>query len=131
MKLHHLIGLLVVVTAIGITAAGCGGGGSSSSSTTTTSSGASSTPASAGGSTAVRISNFKFVPAKVTVGHGTGFSVTNRDSTAHTATADDGHSFDTGNLDPSSSKTITVAKAGNYPYHCTIHSFMHGTLVVT
>lgn len=129
MKLHQRIGLLVVVTGVAIAVAGCGGG--SSSSTSTTSSGASSTPASAGGSTAVRISNFKFVPAKVTVGHGAGVSVTNRDTTAHTATADDGHSFDTGNLDPGSSKTITVAKPGSYPYHCTIHSFMHGTLVVT
>ena len=57
-------------------------------------------------------------------------TVTNNDSTAHTFTADDGKSFDTGDLDPGSSKSVTVAKAGKYPYHCTIHSFMHGTLVV-
>jgi plastocyanin len=57
-------------------------------------------------------------------------TVTNEDSIAHTATSDDGHSFDTGNVDPGSSATLSVSKPGSYPYHCSIHSFMHGTLVV-
>jgi plastocyanin len=57
-------------------------------------------------------------------------TVTNRDTTAHTTTADDGKSFDTGNIDPGSSATISPPKAGTYKYHCNIHPFMHGTLVV-
>jgi plastocyanin len=57
-------------------------------------------------------------------------AVTNDDSTAHTFTADDGKSFDTGTLDPGSSKTVSVSKPGSYAYHCNIHSFMKGTLVV-
>jgi plastocyanin len=56
--------------------------------------------------------------------------VTNQDSTAHTATADDGHSFDTGTLADGASQTISASKPGSYPYHCSIHPFMHGTLVV-
>ena len=47
-----------------------------------------------------------------------------------TATADDGNSFDTGTVDPGSSGTISVKKPGSYPYHCDIHPFMHGKLVV-
>ena len=56
-------------------------------------------------------------------------TVTNDDSTAHTATADDGNTFDTGTLDPGSSQTISVSKPGSYPYHCSIHPFMKGTIV--
>ena len=78
----------------------------------------------------MEISNFKFSPASLTVKPGAGVTVTNQDSTAHTATADDGQSFDTGTLDQGASQTISVSKPGSYPYHCSIHPFMHGTLVV-
>ena len=56
-------------------------------------------------------------------------TVSNQDSTAHTATADAG-SFDTGNIDPGESKSVTLTKAGRFPYHCDIHPFMHGVIVV-
>jgi len=108
---------------------GCGG--TSNPSGSANPGGSASHAASGGSSSAVKISNFKFVPGKVTVKSGAGVSVTNQDSTAHTATADDGHSFDTGTLADGASKTISVSKPGSYPYHCTIHPFMHGTLVVT
>ena len=101
--------------------AACGGGGST----------ATVGPKPSGDSHAVTISNFTFQPATVTVKRGTRVTVTNRDSAVHTATADDGHSFDTGTLADGASKTISVSKPGSYPYHCTIHPFMHGTLVVT
>ena len=68
--------------------------------------------------------------AALAVKQGARVTVTNQDSTAHTATADDGHSFDTGTLAQGASQTISVSKPGRYPYHCSIHSFMHGTLVV-
>ena len=105
--------------------AGCGGDD-------TTSSAPAQSPQSASTSAAntVRIDNFKFVPATTTVKAGARVGVTNDDSTAHTLTADDGKSFDTGSIDPGSSATVSVNKAARYPYHCTIHSFMHGTLVV-
>jgi plastocyanin len=47
-----------------------------------------------------------------------------------TFTADDGHSFDTGPIDTGASTSVTAPRQGRYPYHCTIHPFMHGTLVV-
>ena len=78
----------------------------------------------------MKISNFKFSPASVTVKSGAGVAVTNQDSTAHTATADDGHSFDTGDLAQGASQTISVSKPGSYAYHCSIHPFMHGKIVV-
>jgi len=78
----------------------------------------------------VDISNFKFAPATITVQKGAPIVVANRDTTAHTATADGGHGFDTGTIDPGASKTITLNKTGRFTYHCSIHPFMHGTIVV-
>jgi plastocyanin len=119
---------LVVLAGTALLLAGCGGGSSPSASAG--SSGSSSQAASGGSSTAVKISNFKFSPASVTVKPDAPVTVTNQDGTAHTATADDGHSFDTGTLSQGSSQSISVSKPGSYPYHCSIHPFMHGTLVV-
>ncbi|MFL5842964.1 MAG: cupredoxin family copper-binding protein [Thermoleophilaceae bacterium] len=127
-KPHHHIGSFLVIAATAIVLAGCGGGSSSNSSAKA--SGASPQPASGGSSSAVKISNFKFAPASLTVKSGARLTVTNNDSTAHTATANDGHSFDTGTVNQGASRTITVSKPGSYPYHCSIHPFMHGTLVV-
>ena len=101
--------------------AACGGGGNTATAGAAKPSGASG---------AVTISNFAFKPATLTVKRGTRVTVTNRDSAAHTATADDGHSFDTGNLDTGASTTITVTRPGTYAYRCTIHPFMHGKLIV-
>jgi plastocyanin len=121
---RHVTASLVALAAVAGLIAGCGG---SDPSPTTAQSGGSQP---SGGSGSVTISNFKFAPASVTVSRNTRISVTNHDSTAHTATADDGQSFDTGNIDPNASATVTLAKAGTYKYHCSIHPFMHGTLVV-
>jgi len=79
---------------------------------------------------AVTIDNFKFMPASLTVTRGTRITIGNHDGTAHTATADNGSSFDTGDIGPDSSATFTLSRAGTYKYHCSIHPFMHGTLVV-
>ena len=99
---------------------GCGGGGGT----------ATAGPKPSGASRAVTIGNFTFRPAAVTVKRGTRVTFTNRDSAVHTATADDGHSFDTGNLDRGASKTITLTRPGTYAYRCTIHPYMRGKLIV-
>jgi plastocyanin len=127
-KPRHSLSSLVVIAATALLFAGCGDGDSPSASAN--SSGSSSQVASGGSASAVKISDFKFAPASVTVKPGARVAVTNEDSTAHTATADDGHSFDTGTLADGASQTISVSKTGSYPYHCSIHPFMHGTLVV-
>jgi len=70
------------------------------------------------------------MPSALTVQPGAGVTVTNDDGAPHTVTADDGHSFGSGTLSQGSSKAISVSKPGTYPYHCSIHPFMHGTLTV-
>ena len=91
---------------------------------------ASSQSGRSAGAAAVTISDFKFTPGALTVRQGARITVTNHDTTAHTATADSGNSFDTGNIDPGSSATFTLSKVGTYSYHCSIHPFMHGTVTV-
>jgi len=39
--------------------------------------------------------------------------------------------FDSGSLGPGASYTFTFAGAGSYPYHCSIHPTMVGTITIT
>ena len=77
----------------------------------------------------VAITNYSFVPDKLTVKAGTRITFTNHDNTAHTATADHG-GFGTGTIAPDKSRTITVKRTGSYPYHCLFHAFMTGSITV-
>jgi plastocyanin len=117
--------LLATAAVAALLATGCGGGDSGPSAGAAPSAGGSSGTASA-----ITISNFKFSPSSLRVQNGAGIKVANEDSTAHTVTADDGHSFDSGNVDAGASTTIRAPAAGTYSYHCTIHPFMKGKLVV-
>ncbi len=105
--------------------AGCGGGSGATASAPPPA----STPASGSGS-AITIKDFKFSPATLTVRPGARINVTNEDSAPHSVTADDGHSFDSGTLQQGGSKTITAPSTGRFAYHCTVHTFMKGELIV-
>ena len=133
------IGLLSAAVLI-MGMAGCGGGGDSTTTNTVTAQSGGGAPAPAGGggkSTAPRAENvdmvdFSFDKPKVTIQAGGKVIWKNMGQTPHTATADDG-SFDTGTVDPGKLKAETKAfkEPGTFTYHCSIHSQMHGTVVVT
>ena len=80
------------------------------------------------GGQAVSIQNTAYNPASTTVSTGSSVTWTNNDAFAHTVTFDSGP--DCGNLAGGATKTATFSQAGTYPYHCTIHSNMKGTVVV-
>jgi len=84
----------------------------------------------AAGSTGVTIKNFKFTPGTSTVKVGDTITWTNQDIAPHTATAKDG-SFDTGTINKNKSGSHTFTKAGTFPYICSIHPSMKGTVTVT
>lgn len=72
-----------------------------------------------------------FSPNPDTVLVGQTVSWKNQDTATHTATADTGPAFSTGNIAPSAtSSPIAMNTAGSYPYHCGLHPSMTGTLVV-
>lgn len=55
----------------------------------------------------------------------------NADGTAHTVTDDGGGAtFNSGNLGTGGTFSHTFTVPGNYPYHCSIHPTMVGTIVV-
>jgi plastocyanin len=78
----------------------------------------------------VLIKNFSFKPAHITIKRGTKVRWINKDSTAHTATANNKRSFDSGRLGPGQRYTHTFKSAGKKPYHCKIHPDMRARVVV-
>jgi plastocyanin len=72
-----------------------------------------------------------YTPDEISVKLGTRVDWTDTGAVAHTVTADDGTSFDSGSIDPKASFTLTPTAAGTFAYHCTFHPWMKGTLVVT
>jgi plastocyanin len=78
----------------------------------------------------VMIQNFRFKPAKVTIKRGTKVRWVNKDSAAHTATANNGRSFDSGRLSKGQKYSHTFKSAGKKKYHCEIHPFMKASVVV-
>ena len=79
---------------------------------------------------AVSIAGFAFVPATITVNAGQSITWTNTDPVAHTTTSDDRTSWDSGDLGPNASFTTTFSQPGTYAYHCTVHPFIRGTVIV-
>jgi plastocyanin len=71
-----------------------------------------------------------FSPSPDTVNVGQTVAWHNADATTHTATAN-GAAFNTGNIGGGkTSAPIAMNTAGSFPYHCSIHPTMTGTLVV-
>ncbi len=75
------------------------------------------------------IENFRYSPNPLVVPVGARVTVTNNDDAAHTATAED-KSFDTGNLAPKAEGQITLSRAGELTYICSIHNYMRGVIRV-
>ena len=79
----------------------------------------------------VRIDNFTFSPAKLTIAAGTKVTWINHDDVPHTATAKGkSHAFDSNPLDTDEKFTFTFTTAGTYDYYCKVHPHMTGTIIV-
>jgi plastocyanin len=79
----------------------------------------------------VKIDNFSFGPATVTVPVGTTITWVNRDDIPHTVvSSDDPKTFKSKVLDTDEKFSFTFGKAGTYPYFCSIHPKMTGKVIV-
>jgi plastocyanin len=78
---------------------------------------------------AVDINNFAFAPLTLTVPVGATVTWTNRDEEPHTVVAGDG-SFHSPGMGTGGTYSFTFTNVGSYDYVCSIHPFMHGTVVV-
>jgi plastocyanin len=117
--------ILFAIAALAFVLVACGSSSKNSSSNTPTTAAAASSGAA---SDTITIQNLKFT--SITVKPGATVTVKNEDTTTHTSSADNGE-WNTGNIDAGSSATFTApTKPGSYKFHCTIHTFMTGTLTV-
>ncbi len=134
-----LMAVLAVATACGSSSNG-GGTSSPAASTPATSTPATSTSASSaapasggsatvGGGSTVEIKKFMFAPMTLTVSVGATVTWKFEDSTPHTVAADD-NSFTSSPMSNGQTYTHTFDTAGTVKYHCSIHPFMTGTIVV-
>jgi len=81
----------------------------------------------------VSIANYMFTPGTITVVIGVNNTVTwtmNQTGVPyHTVTAND-NSWGSGELTTGETYTHTFTTPGTYPYHCTLHTYMMGTVIV-
>ena len=77
----------------------------------------------------VKIDNFSFGPETLTVPVGTTVTWTNRDDIPHTIVSTDGV-FKSKVRDTDEKFSYSFAKAGTYPYYCSVHPKMTGKIVV-
>jgi plastocyanin len=81
------------------------------------------------GPSTVKIDNFSFGPATLTVATGTTVTWTNNDDVPHTVVSDD-KLFKSKALDTDDKFSYTFTKPGTYNYFCSVHPKMTAKVVV-
>lgn len=122
----------MVLIAMFVTA--CGGSGSSgynsgyNTAATTTGMSSGNSPAAVAGPT-LTIADMAF-GQPLTVAPGAQVNIVNKDSVEHSVTSNAAGAFDV-DIDGGTTKTLTApTQPGEYPFHCSYHPAMKGTLIV-
>jgi len=126
--MRRLIPKALIVTAL---AAGCSSGGGGNASPTGPSGpggDAATTQVAINGDAYLPGGQAVFEPGSITVDPGTTVIWRNNDQTTHTTTADQGQWSSTVAASGSASHQFTAS--GTYEYHCSLHEYMTGTVVV-
>ena len=76
-----------------------------------------------------QIDNFQFAPDPINAVSGAKLTWSNKDSTQHTVVSDIGQ-FRSQTLSQNDTFSVTLTAPGTYSYHCSIHPFMKGEIVV-
>jgi amicyanin len=121
-----------LVAGIMLLIAACMVAGCSSGQTPAAPAASASPQPSAGSGTAITIKNFAFDPPALTVKAGMVVTWTNQDSPPHAIVSDTGspEAFTSSPLSTGQSYSFTITRPGTYPYHCSIHPSMTGTVIV-
>jgi plastocyanin len=82
------------------------------------------------GTNEVWIQGMAFTPSVITVVAGTKITFTNKDAIAHTVTSDAGL-FESGQLKSGDTFNYTFSTVGSFTYHCSNHTTMTATVIVT
>lgn len=82
------------------------------------------------GANEVFMQGMAFTPSTITVNAGTTITWTNNDAVSHTVTSNTAGVFSSGTLSPNETFSNLFNTPGTFPYKCTIHSTMTGTVKV-
>jgi len=113
--------ILAVVTAVALTACSSGGTGAPPPAAVAS---APAVPA-----TTITATNFDF-GAPITVAPGASVTFVNNDETRHNVTSDRDKEFASPTVVKGTTSFTAPTTPGSYPFHCTFHTVMHGTLIV-
>ena len=136
MQIRHVlaVALLLAAAACGSNDSNSSAAPSSTSTTTGTTTGGTTTT---GSTTTVTIpigasglTTTAYAPNTVTIKVGDSVNWVNDDNIPHTSTSNNGTAFSSGIINPGSSFRATFNTAGSFPYHCTLHPGMIGTVTV-
>jgi len=79
----------------------------------------------------ILIQNFSFVPSPVTIKAGTIVTWKNEDNAPHSIVSDpDGEEFESAVFANGEKYFFKFQKVGNFTYHCSIHPYMKGEIIV-
>jgi plastocyanin len=73
---------------------------------------------------------YHFTPPSVSVSVGDSVTWENTTDATHTVTSDDGTELDSGSVTDGKTFKHTFSTAGTFSYHCSIHPYMTGTVIV-
>jgi plastocyanin len=130
-----------VLVAVALLAAACGSNSSNTTASPSTTTPTTTTPAPTAPSTgqtttvsipvgAIGLTTTAYAPNPVNIKVGDSINWVNNDSIAHTSTANNGTTFNSGTIAPGGSFKATFSTAGSFAYHCAFHPGMVGTVVV-
>jgi len=115
---------IVLATLLLASSVGCSSSPSMTSATTAPSGSGKAASIVSGAST---LTTTAFAPNPITVSAGGSVTWTNNDSVTHTSV---GGAWNSGAIAPGGQFSMTFSSAGSFPYHCSIHPGMVGTVTV-
>ncbi len=116
----------VLLGAVGMT--GCGAGTDARPAAGASTAPAASAPAAGAATASVGMEGVSFTPDSVSVNAGGTVTWKNTSTISHNVTAD---GFASKTLDPGATYSHRFAKPGSYPFLCTFHAGMKGTVTVS
>jgi plastocyanin len=119
--------ILVALGGVALVFAACSSSGGSAPPASVT--GTACAPATGSGTVAVSVKDFAFDPTAISAKVGDTVTFTNAGAAPHNATLDAGGCA-TPDIQAGSTGSLKFSAAGTYPFHCTIHPQMKGTITV-
>lgn len=83
-----------------------------------------------GSNNTIEMRDFSFSPTNLTVTAGTNVTWRNTGAEPHNTTSEQAGLWASANLQPNQTFSRTFAAAGTFPYECTLHPGMEGTVTV-